>query len=490
MDDSMQKISPIGDQSARLTRAGLTTLDIVFFVLAAAAPLTVVAGAMPLAILSGGKAAVYGYLVPGLVLLVFSVGFTAMSPLIRNAGAFYSYICRGIAKPVGIGAALVALLSYNAMTICLLAGFSFFVQNMLSTIFSLAVPWQLIALLSIIAVAFLGYFKVTLSAKVLGIALGLELLVVVVYEAFMLVQGGARDLGAELFDPTLLVSDGFGALLVITAAAFIGFEATALYAEEARDPRRTIPRATYIAIAFLAGFYAFSAWCLFVAYGPDNAVQVAQGEQIAELVTGSMTQYVGSWIADVAQILLCTSAFAGALAFHNAAARYFFALGRQRVLPAGFSRVSRKYGTPFGGTIAQTFVSVVVIAFAAVVGADPYLVVFVWSAAPGTIGIIALEAATSIAVVSYFARDRQGHSIWRVVIAPVAAAIGLSALTLLSVWQVDLLTGATSAVNWSLLVPLPILFVVGICIAYRIRQKDRSAYDRLGSEDIEGDMTD
>ena len=35
----------------------------------------------------------------------------------------------------------------------------------------------------------------------------------------------------------------------VTFAAFIGFEATTIYSEEAREPQRTVPRATYISAA-------------------------------------------------------------------------------------------------------------------------------------------------------------------------------------------------------------------------------------------------
>ncbi|NEC93179.1 amino acid transporter, partial [Streptomyces sp. SID12501] len=87
----------------------LGTADISFFVVSAAAPLTVMAGVAPVAILLGGIGAPAGYLLAGLTLTVFAVGFTAMSRHVRSGGAFYAYIARGLGKRVGIGAALLAL---------------------------------------------------------------------------------------------------------------------------------------------------------------------------------------------------------------------------------------------------------------------------------------------------------------------------------------------------------------------------------------------
>src|SRR5690606_29818840 len=62
-------------RSARLGKSSLGVADLVFFVVAAAAPLTVVAGVVPLAIRTGGMSAAYGYLIPGAILILFAIGF-------------------------------------------------------------------------------------------------------------------------------------------------------------------------------------------------------------------------------------------------------------------------------------------------------------------------------------------------------------------------------------------------------------------------------
>jgi hypothetical protein len=46
-----------------------------------------------------------------------------MSKYIRNAGAFYSYIAKGLGKPAGLGAAALAVFSYNAIQIGLYGAF-------------------------------------------------------------------------------------------------------------------------------------------------------------------------------------------------------------------------------------------------------------------------------------------------------------------------------------------------------------------------------
>ncbi|MCZ4302483.1 APC family permease [Microbacterium oxydans] len=470
----------------RLARTGLGVADMVFFVVAAAAPLTVVAGIIPLAIRTGGMSAAYGYLVPGLVLVLFAVGFTAMSPFVRNAGAFYSYISYGLGKPMGVGGSILAVVSYNAMTICLIAAFAVYGQSLLLGFLGIDLPWWLIAAVGVAGITLLGYFKVTLGAKVLGIALLLEVIVLVIYEVVVLATGGAGEgVAVEVFAPSVMLDPGFGAMLVLTAGGFIGFEATALYAEEAHDPQRTVPRATYIAIGFLALFYTISVWVIFIAYGTDGALETAASDDVSQMVFSSMAGYVGTWLADAGQLLLCTSSFAAALAFHNAAARYHFTLGRERILPAAISRVSASHGSPVGGVILQAVITVTVLGIAALVGADPYLVVFLWSAAPGVLGILLLEAIAAVAIVAFFWRDRRGHGLWRVILAPALAAAGLLTFVVLSVVQLDLLTAATPLVNALLVIPLPLALVLGITIAIIMKRRDPAQYARLNSIDAE-----
>lgn len=483
--------SPTGlRRKDRLAQSKLGTLDLVFFVVAAAAPLTVVAGVVPLAIRTGGASAAYGYLVPAAVLILFAVGFTAMSPLIRNAGAFYSYISHGLGKPVGVGASILAVVSYNAMTICLVAGFSVYTQNMFLTLFGIEVAWPVIALVGIAGIAVLGYFKVILSAKVLGIALALEVVVLVIYEIAVVGHGGHEGFSAAVFAPSVMSDPGFGAMLVLTAGGFIGFEATAIYAEEVKNPEKTIPRATYIAIAFLGLFYTFSVWCVFMAFGTEGAIDFAQSDDVASMTFASITQYVGPWLSDAGQLLLCTSAFAAALAFHNAAARYHFTIAREGILPAWIGRVSARHGSPIGGVALQIAITVLVIGFAAIVGADPYLVVFLWSAAPGVLGILLLEALAACAIIAYFWRNPRGHSRWRVAVAPALAAIGLFTFVALSVAQLELLTAAEPFVNWLLVLPLPVALVIGLGIAFTMKKRNRALYDSLNTLDVEAEEFD
>jgi hypothetical protein len=104
--------------SQQLRRSTVGVLGIAFLVISAAAPLTAMAGGAPVAMLLGnGPGIPAAYVVVSVILLIFSVGYTAMARHHTSTGAFYSFVARGLRQPAGGAAAMIALLGYNAMQI-------------------------------------------------------------------------------------------------------------------------------------------------------------------------------------------------------------------------------------------------------------------------------------------------------------------------------------------------------------------------------------
>ena len=111
-------------QGETLKKNRLGVWGVVFFVVAAASPLVGMTGAVPVAVVLGDGAAVPGaYLAVGLALLLFSVGYAAMSHRVTNTGAFFAYVGRGLGTRAGVGAAFVSLIAYIAVQV---AVFGFF----------------------------------------------------------------------------------------------------------------------------------------------------------------------------------------------------------------------------------------------------------------------------------------------------------------------------------------------------------------------------
>ncbi|QTX03708.1 APC family permease [Agromyces archimandritae] len=454
--------------------------DIVFFVVSAAAPLTVVASAAPTSMRMGGIGAAGAMLVCAVVLILFASGFTAMSTHVRNTGAFYAYVARGIGKPAGTGVAFVTIFAYAILSVCFYGFIGFFGELTFGGIFGIELPWVVWSLIAAALVAVLGYRKIDVGAKVLGVLLTLEVVILLALAIAVLGQGGPEPISAAPFDPReIFFAAGSGSLFVVGFGAYLGFEGTAIYAEEAKRPKRTIPIATYVAIAFLGVFYAFTFWMLTVAFGADGVIEMARSDAFETMVFAAGEEYLGAWAAVVMQVLIVTSFFACVLAFHNASSRYLYALGRERLLPAVLGRTHAKTKAPHAASAVMSVLALVAILVAFALGADPFLQFAIWTYATGVAGLVFAQGVAAVAVVGFFARNRRGHSPWRVLVAPALGAAGLITGFLLIAFNFEIVTTFTGPINWVLLAPTPVLFIAGIVMGMVIRRRDPARYAAL-----------
>jgi amino acid transporter len=285
---------------------------------------------------------------------------------------------------------------------------------------------------------------------------------------------------------------------VFCVASFVGFESAAIYSEEARDPKRTVARATFIAVIAIGVFYALSSWFLANSVGPDTIVNPEA------LINGGFTtpdgaapdpttvlfiagqDRLGAFWGDSASLLFCTSLFAALLSFHNAVARYFFALGRERVLPAAFARVSPRTGAPVTGSVAQTLIALVLVGAFAIADADPVLKLFTWLTNLGALGVLFLMTVTSFAVVAFFRkRPDPEMGAYRTFVAPLISGVLMIVVLVLGVTNFNvLITGATDAPTDTMAVVLPLILLaaglLGMLVAAVIRSRDPERYARIG----------
>ena len=155
--DALASGPEIRDREPHRLAGRLGPAAIVFMVVAAAAPLTVVAGTVPIGIAAGNGAAYpASYIVCTAVLLLFAVGFTAMARHIPGAGAFYTYIARGFGRHTGLGAAFLALLSYTAVQGAVYGYIGAAINDLITSHGGPAVPWYFYALAMMAVVATLA----------------------------------------------------------------------------------------------------------------------------------------------------------------------------------------------------------------------------------------------------------------------------------------------------------------------------------------------
>ncbi|MFS0901216.1 APC family permease [Mycolicibacterium litorale] len=430
----------------------LGPVAVVFMVVAAAAPLTVIGGNLPLAFgMGNGAGAPIGFIIASLVLLLFSIGFVAMTPYVPEAGAFFSYVTLGLGKRLGRGAAAVALIAYTAIQVGIYGYIGWAIGDTVAFYGGPDLPWPLYAFATLAVVAVLGYRHIELSAKVLGVALALEIGIVVLLDLVIVADPGPAGLTLTSFDPATFTQGAVGISVLFALTGFIGFEATAVFRDEARDPERTIPRATYAAVLLIGGFYAVTCWAFVVAIGPDQVVEVAQRTLDGEgnLLLDTTDDKLGRIGRDIVNVLLLTSLFACVLSFHNVIARYQFALAGKGLLPQRLAGVHPTHRSPAFSSIVQTVTAAVIVGVLAALGVDPLVGVFGSMAGVATVGMVLLTLTTSVAVLVYFARNREhaGGRLWQTRIAPALACVGLLGSLWLVLSNFTLVTGGSATVS-------------------------------------------
>jgi amino acid transporter len=474
----------------RALRAGrLGTGGLLLSVLAATAPLMVVAGVMPTTFAVMG---IVGqpllYVVLGLVLVLFSVGYAEMSRHVHNAGAFYAYISRGLGGTAGASAALVALVAYNALQVGIYGIFGFEVSGLFATYTDLSVAWWIPALVAALVVGALGWLKIDVNARVLGVLLIIEVALVVIFDLAAVADPAAEGLSLHAFNPDTLSGAGVGTALCFCIAAFLGFEQAPVYAEETSRPHILVPRVMFMAVGGVAVFFALSSWALTVATGP-SAVVAESRKQSAGLLFGLTESRLGGTFTDILHVLFVTGMFAAMLSFHNVVARYAFAMGREGLLPAAFGRTNSASGAPGTGSLLQTAVSVVVVVVFAIADDKPtgdptvpVLHLFTWFGNIGSLGVIVLMAAASASVIVFFVRrGAAGAQAWRLVTSALAG-IALLVIAVYTVKDFDVLVGAGpgSSLSWVLPGIIGLAVLVGLAQGLLLRARRPEAHARIG----------
>jgi amino acid transporter len=454
--------------SERHLRGNLGVASIVFMVVAAAAPLGVIGGVVPLGIASGNGAGFPAtFIAATVVLLFFAVGFTAMTPYVEEAGAFFSYVRKSLGTPAGIGIAFVALVSYVALE----AGVYGLLGPAGAAVVELfdgpSLPWWLFAAVAFAVTTYLGYRNITVSSRVLAVLLTAEIAIVLVLDLVIVARGGDHGLSTGIVNPTAIFSGSLGIGLLFAIISYVGFEATAIFRDEARTPERTIPRATYLALILIGVFYAVTSWALISGWGDEAAVRQAT-DSGATFLGDSAQRYIGLVGADVITVLYFTSLFACILAFHNVASRYVFALSQRDVLPASLSQPHVVHGSPHRASLWISGVVAAGILVAVLFNLDPAAQFYTWFAGATTVGVVVLMIATSVAVLVFFARDQRGHSVWRVRVAPVLGLVGLLGALVLILANLKDLVGGSSVLAWVIVGVLVGALAVGVLIGSRL----------------------
>lgn len=448
-------------------KRSLHALDIFFLVVAAAAPLAAIVGNGALGVLLGNGAGMpASYLLAGIVLILFAIGFVRMSPHVKHGGAFYAYVRHGLGRHAGGAAAFIAIIVYIAMVVGSAAGFGFFANLFFAENLGLDVSWIFWAVVSLVIVGLVGYREITLGARLLSVLLTLEVLILTVLAIAVFRPGSPATVTLTSFSYSGIFNGSFGIGLMFAFVSFLGFESAAIYTEEAREGHVTVSRALVAAVLFIAVFYAIAMWSVVEAFGDDKIVAAA-AENPGTLVFRAFAQYTTPAFIVAVEFLMMTSALAATIALHNAASRYLYALGKEGMLPRICGALHPKLQSPHIASLIVTVVTSVLVALFAIGGADPLMTVLSSTFGLAALGIILLQAATSLSVAIFTWNTRhESRNLFLNMLVAVVATAGLTAAAVLVLQNYATLTGSLGLLDYAPWL-IPLAAILGGIVAVR-----------------------
>src|SRR3954454_23127021 len=361
--------SPAADTegSSGLRRGAVGFGGMLFQSITFMAPAIATALSIPAGIAFSGGAAPLSVILALVASLIAANSIGQLAKHLPSAGSFYTFVSHGIHPKVGFLVAWGFLLGVIVGGPFLALQMGFVVANTTNAEWGWSTDtWWIWTVLVCLLVFALGYRGITASTRA-GLLLGaFEILVFVGISLTLIVQAGG-DNTLQVFgthyanNPDYTGFSGVIAASVFTILAFIGFEQAAPLAEEAHDPRRTVPRAIIVSCLLIGAFYILNTYASAVSFGPAKMINFTANDSNPwqNILARNAWGGIGFLLVFLA---LVNSIIANQNAANNSSTRTMFAMGRIRLLPEGFGRLN-PFGSPMLALVAQLVFSVVVALF-------------------------------------------------------------------------------------------------------------------------------
>ena len=413
---SMSGVGQGSEQSAGLQRNAIGLIEVLF------QSITHMAPAVAVALSIGAATGFAGKLTPlAVVFAMVACLFTAYSigqlaQHLPSAGGMYTYVARGLGPFFGWLMAWAFALAEPLVAPILLAAFGLYGGIFLSSYLHIGEGFQYLWIVLAVACGlllwWLIYSGVQLSTRT-GVVLGaIEISIFVFISILLIVKAGNRNT-LDVFIPSgsAGVKPAFQGM-IFCLLAFIGFEAAAPLGEEAREPKRTIPKAVFWSTIGVGAFYVLCYYAATVYFGVNRMgdfYTFNNGDPWGFLGTDVLGTLGGILVV----FAIINSSLANANSGATAATRSLFSMARGGLLPKFFAAVHPTHRTPVNAVHFQVLIAIVVaVAGGLILADDPFpgsgpINIYVFIGTMLGLLFAGMYMAVNLAVIGFYWREKR-----------------------------------------------------------------------------------
>ncbi|MFE9242895.1 amino acid permease [Nocardiopsis sp. NPDC006938] len=312
-----------------------------------------------------GPAVILAFVLAGVTALFSALAYAEMAGMIPASGSAYSYSYATMGEFTAWVCGWCLMLTYGVSVAAVGVGWGQYINELLHLTTGLSLPGALLAgpleggLVNVPAavVVLLSMFALLVgvreSTRVNAVMVTVKVAVLVMFVAIA-VTAVQRGNFAPFMPMGMAGVSAAGATLFFS---YIGFDSASTASEEARDPQRDLPRAIMFSMIVVTALYCLVA---FSAVGALNWTEFAEGRtSLAGILTVVTGTPVWAVIFAAGAVLALASVV---LVVLYSQTRILFAMSRDGLIPAAFSRVDA-HGTPRANTVITSVFIAVLAAF-------------------------------------------------------------------------------------------------------------------------------
>ncbi len=418
------------------------------------------------------------YILAFVIAIVVATSLSQLAKFLPSAGGFYTYVSATVGPSLGFMVGWTYSWFVAAIPGALASYTSFVLHSEIKQQYGVDIPWPVFVVLILLFVAYIGFRGISVSGKMLTIFSVAEMIIVLALAVTGIAAPGPGGISIAGFNPASSTSThGFYIAVVLSIFAFTGWEGAAAVAEEARNPRKTVPRAILGSLTLLGIYYVFCAWGLQIGWGTQHLATLASSSENPAFVLAHRVWGAG-WV--LVLLALLNSGIAVCIACTVDSTRNWFAMARAEALPQWVAVIHPEHRTPSNAVFAQAALALLVgLGGGWLVGPDN---IFYLLGTVGTLVYVIVYSLGNIGVVRFFLTTRRDE------FNPIIHLIFpiISTIMLFIVAYYSLVPLPAPPVSYAPLV-VAVVLLLGFAVLLKLHRSDRQGWRTLSKTVIELD---